>query len=253
MEAWAFFRHAVRTVSYVPNSNARDLRTVILDVDGTLVDSNDAHAVAWVDVLRADGFSVAYDRVRHLIGMGSDKLLPTLTAINPDTPTGQRLAARHLDIFKRDYLPYIQPFPGVRALAVRMREQGLKLAVASSASSEVLGTLLDIAEVRDLIEYTTSNDDADRSKPDPDIVQATLRRTGEQPEHAMMIGDTPYDIEAAARAGIPAIALRCGGGWSEQDLAGAVGVYDDPLDLLLNYDDSPLMRPREQLVAVPKA
>jgi HAD superfamily hydrolase (TIGR01509 family) len=229
------------------------LRAAILDVDGTLVDSNDAHARAWLEVLHERGLPADYERVRHLIGMGSDKVLPTLTGINADTPTGQHIAARHLAIFKRAYLPYLRALPGTRALALRMRDQGLKLAVASSASSDVLGALLDIAEVRDLVEYVTSNDDADRSKPDPDIVQATLRRTGEPADRAVMIGDTPYDIEAAARAGMPAIALRSGGGWSEQDLAGAVGVYDDPLDLLLNYDDSPLVRGREVLVAARKA
>ncbi|MGE5362219.1 MAG: HAD family hydrolase, partial [Bacteroidales bacterium] len=201
-----------------------------------------AHARAWLSVFTERGLPVTYERVRHLIGMGSDKLLPTLTGINPDTPTGQEIAARQLAIFKRDALAYLRPFPATRALALRMRDDGLKLAVASSASSEVLGALLDIAELRDLIEYVSSTDDADKSKPDPDIVRATLARTGEPADRAVMIGDTPYDIEAAARAGMPAIALRCGGGWSEQDLAEAVGVYDDPLDLLLNYDDSPLVR-----------
>ena len=226
------------------------LRAVILDVDGTLVDSNDAHTRAWLDVLAEREMPAAYDKVRHLIGMGSDKVLPILTGIDAETPTGREITARHLDLFKRNYLPYLHPTPGARALALRMRDEGLKLAVASSASSEVLGALLDVADVRDLVEYVTSTDDADRSKPDPDIVQATLRRTGEPPERALMIGDTPYDIEASARAGIRAIALRCGGGWSEQDFAEAAGVFDDPLDLLLHYDRSPLVRPVDSLAGV---
>ncbi len=216
-------------------------RAVILDVDGTLVDSNDAHTRSWLDVLAEGGQTVPYERVRHMIGMGSDKVLPSLTGVDEDSPAGRHIAARRLEIFKKLYLPYLQPFPGTRALALRMREAGIKLVVASSASSDVLGRLLDIAEVRDLVDNATSTDETAESKPDPDVIRAALRRGGEPPNRVLMIGDTPYDIEAASRACVGTIALRCGGSWSEQDLAGALAVFDDPLDLLINYDDSPLV------------
>ncbi len=216
-------------------------KAVILDVDGTLVDSNDAHTRSWLDMLAEGGQHVSYERVRHMIGMGGDKLLPALTGISEDSEGGREMSRRRVEIFRAEFLPYLHACPGARALVERMRERGLKIVVGSSSGRDMLGDLLDVAGVRDLVEDFTSKDDAERSKPDPDIVRAALARAGEPAERVVMIGDTPYDIEAAARAGVAAIALRCGGGWSEQDLAGALGVFDDPLDLLLNYDDSPLV------------
>ena len=102
--------------------------------------------------------------------------------------------------------------------------------------------LLERAGVSDLIELASSSDDAERSKPDPDIVQAALRLSASQVAHSVMIGDTPYDVEAAARARVPAIALRCGGWWDDTALARAAAIYDDPADLLARFDDSPLGR-----------
>ncbi len=222
-------------------------KAVIFDVDGTLTDSNDAHARSWRDMLAEGGQQVAYERIRHMIGMGGDTILPALTGTGGDSAAGQEMARRRLDIFKRQYLPYVEPFPGTRELAWRMREGGIRLFVATSASGELLDRLLEIADVRDLIEQAASEDDAQRTKPDPDIVGAALARTGEPPDRVLMIGDTPYDIEAADRAGVRTIALRCGGGWSEQDLAGALAIFDDPVDLLVNYDDSPLARRDERV------
>ncbi len=219
--------------------NGRPL-AVILDVDGTLVDSNDAHTRSWLDLLAEGGHRASYEYVRHLIGKGSDKVLPELTGVSEDSPAGHEMARRRLEIFKDQYLPYLRAFPGTRALALRMRGDGIKLVVATSASGEVLGRLLDTAELRDLVEQATTGDEADNSKPDPDIVCAALSRSGAPADRVLMIGDTPYDIEAAGRAGVRTIALRCGGAWSEQDLAGALAIYDDPLDLLINYEDSPL-------------
>jgi phosphoglycolate phosphatase-like HAD superfamily hydrolase len=225
----------------VPVPNHQPPSALIFDIDGTLIDSNDAHARSWRDMLAESGQRASYDRIRHMIGMGGDKVLPALTGIREDSEAGQEMARRRLEIFKLRYLPYLHPFPGARTLALRMREDGIRLFVATSASGELLDRLLEIAEVRDLIEQAASKDDADRTKPDPDIVRAALARAGEPPDRVLMIGDTPYDIEAADRAGVRTIALRCGGGWSEQDLAGADAIFDDPLDLLINYDDSPLV------------
>ncbi len=216
-------------------------KAVIFDVDGTLIDSNDAHTRSWLRMLEEGGQRESYERIRHMIGMGGDRVLATLTGIDEDSEAGHQMAARRREIFERDYLPYLQPFPGVRPLALLMRDAGIGLYVASSADGELLGRLLDVADVRDLVHGSTSNDDVERSKPDPDIVRAALRKTGQPADRVLMIGDTPFDIEAAARCGVRTIALRCGGGWSEQDLAGAVAIFDDPLDLVINYDDSPLV------------
>jgi HAD superfamily hydrolase (TIGR01509 family) len=212
---------------------------VIFDVDGTLINSNDAHAEAWVVGLAEFGFKVEFDRVRELIGKGGDKLLPELTGIEKDTEEGKRIAERRLQIFKEQYLPSLKPFPGARALVSYLHGRGIRLVVASSANRDELGELLQIVGVEEFMEHTTSSSDAERSKPDPDIVEAALHSLGLLPGQVMMIGDTPYDIEAAERAGIRTIAFRCGG-FSEQSLQGAVALYDGPADLLARFDTSPL-------------
>jgi HAD superfamily hydrolase (TIGR01509 family) len=208
---------------------------VIFDVDGTLVDSNDAHARAWIHAFAEHGITVAYDSVRRAIGMGGDKLMPLVAGIEEDSPQGKKIAERRKHIFKKDWLPRLQPFAGARALAERLARDGFALAIASSATEEELHSLLDVADVSDLIPTRTSADDADRSKPDPDIVKAAVKRTGCAKERTVMIGDTPYDVEAASRAGIEIIGLTCGG-WKREDLNGAVAVYGDPADLLEKYD-----------------
>jgi HAD superfamily hydrolase (TIGR01509 family) len=213
------------------------VKGVIFDVDGTLIDSNDEHARAWVDALAEFGYDVPYERVRPLIGMGGDKVLPLLTGLSADDAKAKRIAERREEVFGERYLPRIRPFPGARELLVRLRQEGLRLAVASSSKKEMLKRLLSKVGAEDLLEAKTSSDDAENSKPDPDIVQAALRRLGEPPDRAVMIGDTPYDIEAAARAGLKAIAFRCGG-WKDDDLRGAVEIYDGPADLLQRLDQS---------------
>jgi HAD superfamily hydrolase (TIGR01509 family) len=214
---------------------------VILDVDGTLIDSNDAHAAAWVDVAREHGREVDFGHVRRLIGMGGDKVMPRILGVEEDTDEGKRIKERRTGIFRTHYLPGLQPFPGARALLERMRADGKRLVVASSAGKEELGALLDRAGVHDLIEEKTSSSDAEESKPDPDIVVAALREAGVPAGRAVMLGDTPYDVEASGRAGVRCVALRCGG-WSDEELRGAVAVYDDPADLLDHYDESPFAR-----------
>ena len=216
-----------------------DYRAVILDVDGTLIDSNDAHAHAWMAALREYGFDVPFERIRKLIGMGGDHLLPEVTGLDAESDIGSRIDQRRGAIFKTQYLPVLQPFPQVRPLMERFRAQGMKLVVASSAKEEELEPLLKIAGIDDLIEQQTSSDDAEQSKPSPDIVAAALERAAVTPEQAIMLGDTPYDVEAALKAGIAILGVRCGG-WSDADLKGAAAVYADPADLLANYDQLPL-------------
>ena len=192
---------------------------VILDVDGTLVDSNDAHAQAWVEAFAEHGITVAFDHVRRSIGMGGDKLMPEVSGIEESSELGQTIAGRRGEIFKERYLPAIKPFPRVRELLERFAADGLALAVASSAKEDELGPLLDRAGVSDLIQHRTSSDDAENSKPDPDIVVAAVKRTGCANGRVIMLGDTPYDVAAARRAGIEIVGLECGG-WTREALAG---------------------------------
>lgn len=218
-------------------------RGVILDVDGTLVDSNDAHTRAWCDALEAAGRPVPYERVRQLIGMGGDKLLPEVTGLESNSPEGRAISEDRARRFKSDYLPHLSAFPGARELLVAMRRHGLRLAVASSAKEDELGPLLDLVGARDLLEAQTSADDVKASKPDADAVCVALARLGLRPGEAVMLGDTPYDLEAATRAGVALIGVECGG-WSRHDLAGAIATYASPADLLANLNTSPLVARR---------
>ena len=211
---------------------------VILDVDGTLVDSNDAHARAWVDAFAEHGITVAFDHVRRSVGMGGDKLMPEVSGIEESSDLGEKIASRRGEIFASTYLPTIKPFPQVRELLQRFVDDGFVLAVASSAKENELGPLLDRAGVKDLIAKTTSSDDAENSKPDPDIVIAAVKRAGCPKDRAIMIGDTPYDVAAARRSGIEIVGLECGG-WTGEALAGALAVYRDASHLLAQFDRSP--------------
>jgi HAD superfamily hydrolase (TIGR01509 family) len=210
---------------------------VLLDIDGTLLDSNDAHAQAWSDALREAGHDIGSEVVRPLIGMGGDKLLSKLTGLDPEEGEGKRLVERRKAIFAKEYLPSVRPFPGARDLLDRMRADGLRLVVATSASDEELDGLLHALGAEWLAPKATSSSDADRSKPDPDIVHVAMKKAGAAPSECVMIGDTPYDVEAATRAGVRIIGVRCGG-WGDDELRGAAEVFDDPAALLARYESS---------------
>lgn len=218
------------------------LRGCLLDVDGTLIDSNDAHARSWLDVLREFDYDVTYAQIRGLIGMGGDKLVRALTGLDVDTGKGKQLATRRMAVFSADYLPSLGPTPGASDLIARLREDGLQPVIATSAKEQELNALLEQAGLNDLIQRRTTSDDADESKPDPDIVHAALERGKLRPSETFMLGDTPYDIEAAERAGVGSIALRCGGWWADDALGGAIAIYEDPADLVRHYGRSPLGR-----------
>ena len=214
---------------------------MILDVDGTLIDSNDAHARAWVDAFAEFDHDVPYERARALVGMGGDNLLPEAIRIEKDSPEGEALSKRRSEIFKERFLKTINPLAGTREMVQRMRDEGLEIAIGTSASKDELKPLLDIAKVADLIDSKTSADDAENSKPDPDIIQAALKRLKLPAPEVLMVGDTPYDIEAAAGAGVRTVAFRSGG-WTDAGLKGAIAIYAGPWDLLDRFDTSPFAR-----------
>jgi HAD superfamily hydrolase (TIGR01509 family) len=220
------------------NEMTAKAKAVLLDIDGTLIDSNDAHAHAWVEVGREFGREIAYDHVRRLIGMGGDKVLPQVAGLEEDTDEGQWIKERRGEIFREQYLPTLKAFPHARELLERLRADGYALVVATSASKEDMDALLKQAGIQDLIVEKASSSDAEESKPDPDIVQAALKSADAKPGEALMLGDTPYDVEASGRAGVCCVALRCGG-WGDAELGDAVAVFDDPADLLARYNESP--------------
>lgn len=210
---------------------------VLLDVDGTLVDSNDMHARAWVRALSEAGVSAELTTVRRLIGKGGDKLLPEVSGIDAESEKGKAINERRDEIFQTECLPKLRPFPGVKELLARMTKEGLTLAVASSSEKDQLKRLLRVCGADEFIEASTSSDDAENSKPDPDIVHAALEQLGQPPDRVVLLGDTPYDVEASLKAGIRVVAVRCGG-WGDADLKGAVEIYDDAADLLARFDQS---------------
>jgi len=211
-------------------------RGVLLDVDGTLLDSNDAHARAWEDVLSEEGFAVGYDRIRPLIGMGGDKVVPLLTGIPDGDPRAERLNQRRGRLFRTKYLPRLHAFPAAHALLQELGRRRMLRVVATSASAEDLGALLEQGGFADLIDATVSSDDVDRSKPDPDIVAAALEKARLRQDEAVLVGDTPYDVAAGRRAGVDVIAVRSGG-WSDEELRGATAVIDDVGALRARLDE----------------
>jgi HAD superfamily hydrolase (TIGR01509 family) len=217
-------------------------RAAILDIDGTIVDSNDAHAQAWVDALTESGRRVSFERVRPLIGIGTDKLLPRIAGVHPDTEEGRALVARRRDMFMTRYLPDLEPTRGARALLEWLRDERLTLVVATSAAPDEVHALLHVAQAVKLVDAITSSGDVAHSKPDPDVVSTAIARSGCGASDCIMLGDTPYDVEAARQAGVGIVALRCGG-WSDQALEGALAIYDDPQDLIDHYPLSPFKRP----------
>ena len=157
---------------------------------------------------------------------------------------GEEMEKYRGDLYKRDFLPRVRPFPHVRDLFLRIKEEGKRIALASSAKEEELQVYKSIAHIKDLVEEESSADDADKSKPHPDIFEAALERLGDvEPDEAIVVGDTPYDAQAAGKISLRTIGLLCGG-FPEEELkaAGCVQIYDDPADLLARYDDSVIMR-----------
>ena len=218
------------------------IKAVIFDVDGTLVDSNDLHVAAWREAFRCYGKEVSFEDVHGQMGKGGDQLMPVFCTDEELERFGGELEQRRVALFKSDYLPRVRPFPRVRELFERAKAGGLQIALASSAKEEELEQHKKSMGVGDLLGAATSADDAERSKPHPDIFQAALAGLkGVAPAEAVVVGDTPYDAQAAAKAGMRTVGLLSGG-FTEEVLrgAGVVAVYRDVSDLLDHYDESPL-------------
>ena len=218
------------------------VRAVIFDVDGTLVDTNDLHTASWVEAFRRFGHEVPPGTVRRQMGKGGDQLMPAVLPPDAVERQGGEIAEYRGGLFMREYLPRARAFPEVPALLRRVRAAGQKVVLASSSSAAEVERYKEIAGIAGLTDAETTKDDAERSKPSPDIFRAALERIAPiGPEEAVVVGDSPFDAEAAAKAGLRAVGLLCGG-FPEDALraAGFVAVYRDPADLLANYERSPL-------------
>lgn len=218
------------------------LQGVILDVDGTLVLSNDAHAQGWVEAFAAFGYEVKFEQVRPLIGMGGDQIVPKFApGLDSKEGKGKEIADRRKELIINKFGSNLAPANGARELLQKMQQEGLRLLIATSATSQELSVLLKAARVDDLLsqDEAATSSDAEKSKPEPDIVEVALSKLDMQPDSVVMLADTPYDIESASKAGVGVIAFRCGG-FDDSQLKDAIAIYNDPADLLAQYDSSPL-------------
>ncbi|MHC2722274.1 HAD family hydrolase [Bradyrhizobium diazoefficiens] len=219
------------------------LKAAIFDVDGTLLDSVDLHALAWHEAMVKFGHDVSFEQARSQIGKGGDKLIPHFLTADAQRDHGRQMEEWRGKRFKSEYLPLVRPFSAVPDLLRRVHDAGRRIAVASSAKKDELAKYLDIAGIADLVDVTTSSDDVKESKPAPDIFEVALGKLGIGGADAVAIGDTPYDAEAAGKAGIRTIGVLCGG-FTEASLrqAGCVEVRHGPATLLACFADSALAK-----------
>jgi HAD superfamily hydrolase (TIGR01549 family) len=218
------------------------IKAVIFDVDGTILDTVDLHAKAWVEALEHFGLQIPFEDLRVQIGKGGDQLLNGL--LPPDVIEQKGEAIQHFrrNLFVREYLPKARAFSGVRELFERIKISGAKAVLASSGTAAEVERYKEIAGIADLIDGATSSDDAERSKPFGDIFRAALTMLAPiGPHEAVVVGDTPYDAEAARDARMKSVGVLCGGFPAEAlRSAGCVAIYQDPADLLGKYEASPL-------------
>jgi phosphoglycolate phosphatase-like HAD superfamily hydrolase len=228
----------------VPTAEDFELpKAAIFDLDGTLLDSVDLHALAWQEALIEFGHDVSFEQVRGQIGKGGDKLIPVFLSADEQREHGKEMEEWRGNRFKAKYLPLVRPFSAVPELLQRVRDTGLSVAVASSAKKDELAKYLEIARIAGLVDVTTSSDDAEESKPAPDIFEVVLGKLEIEGGDAVAVGDTPYDAAAAGKAKIATIGVLCGG-FTEDSLrqAGCAEVYPGPAALLACFGGSLLAR-----------
>ena len=209
----------------------------IFDMDGTLVDSNELHVDSWDRAFRRFGKQFPREKLRAQIGKGSDQYLPEFLTPDEIKRFGKALDDYRSDLFRKEYLPAVRPFPKVRELFQRIRDDDKCIVLASSGKKADTKYYIDLLNIDNLIKGYVSGDDADNSKPAPDIFSASLKKLGDiSPAEAVTVGDTRFDVEAARKAGLKTIGFLCGG-TSESVLreAGAVAIYRDPADFLAHY------------------
>lgn len=215
------------------------IKALIFDIDGTLVDSVDLHAKAWQEAFEKFGKHFPFEEIRHQIGKGGDQLMPAFLTEGEMKKFGKELEEFRGELFKRKYFPRVKAFPRVRELFQFLRANGKRIALASSAKEDEVKRYEEIADIEDLVEHESSADDAERSKPHPDIFQATLKSLKIEAGETVVVGDSPYDAEAAGKIGLRTIGVLSGGFPREELVrAGCIAIFKDVADLLEHYDET---------------
>ena len=214
-------------------------RAALLDVDGTLIDSNYHHALAWYRAFRQHGIVLPVWRLHRHVGMGGDQFVPALVGEDVDEEKGDDIRAAR-GAADAQLIGEVEPLEGARDLIVDLKERGFTTLLASSSPQDELDRYLDLLDARELADGWTTDDDVEATKPEPDLVRAALEKAGA--DDAVMIGDTPWDVEAARKAGVETVTVITGG-FSAQELeeAGAVAVYDSVEELRLHLDRPPFV------------
>jgi HAD superfamily hydrolase (TIGR01549 family) len=217
------------------------IRAAIFDLDGTLVDSNELHVLAWQETFRHYGKEIPLERLREQIGKGGDQYLPVFLDEREMREFGKEADQYRGEVFKKKYLSQVRPFPKVRELFEKLRGDGKKIALASSGKEDEVRHYEKLLGIKGMVDCMTTADQVAHSKPLADVFIAALNMLSLPPSAANAIGDTPYDVAAAKKIELPVIGVLCGG-FPEQELrdGGAVAIFRDPADLLERYYQSPL-------------
>lgn len=213
------------------------IKAIVFDLDGTLVDSVKYHTEAWVKAFQQYGYDFAFEQLRQQIGKGSEYIIDELLPPDEAEKLESDIAGYRKQYYQENLLEKVQPFPKVKELFQKIKADGIKIVLASSARTETIAHYKKLLEIGDLIDGATSTDDVEKSKPEPDIFASALEKLKDiAPEEIIVVGDSPYDAIAAAKASLRTIGVLCGG-FERETLtqAGCVAIYQDPADLLNNY------------------
>ena len=216
------------------------IEAALLDVDGTLIDSNYHHALAWYRAFRRQDIVLPLWRIHRAVGMGGDQLVPALVGPKLDKEKGDDIRAARDEIYTGGLIDEVAALEGAHELIAELKDRGLQVVLASSSPRDELERYLDLLDARKLADAWTTKDDVEATKPEPDLILAALEKA--QTESAVMVGDTPWDVEAASKAGVETLCVITGG-WSKQELreAGAIAVFESVDELRRRLDETPLL------------
>lgn len=216
------------------------VEAALLDVDGTLIDSNYHHALAWYRAFRRHDIVLPLWRIHRAVGMGGDQLVPALVGSKLDKAKGDDIRAARDEIYTGGLIDEVAALEGAHELIAELKDRGLQVVLASSSPWDELERYLDLLDARELADAWTTKDDVEATKPEPDLILAALEKA--QTESAVMVGDTPWDVKAASKAGVETLCVITGG-WSKQELreAGAIAVFESVHELRQRLEETPLI------------